>query len=276
MMMTCFLILLAGKYACSSGNQCVARLNVCDGIQHCRDGSDESHCLRNKKRRRKNKHKKYKHSKHGKYHNMPINESFYDPLLYTTPSHQDIFTINKKHYTTKYNDIKKYEQFTIQRDTTELHEDQSYSTQGVVEDEHKNKEDEKIKMELHDVVPTSEILPSLEQDPTAEITNKVTRSLKSLNLKVYPSNQEVYETGDVVIQCRDEGELRVDVYWEKATGKKDSKSSKLPHGAYDYNGRLEMSRILPHEGGNYICRAVGHENEAGSEVLATVKVLKLP
>ena len=207
---------------------------------------------------------------------MPFNESFYDPLHFTTPSHQDIFTINKKHYTTNHDDTKKHEQFTIQPDTTEHHQYQSYATQGVVEDEHKNKQDEKIEKQLYDVVPTSEIFPALEQDPTAEITNKVTRSLKSLKLKVYPPNQEVYETGDVVIQCRDEGELRVDVYWEKATNKKDSKSSKLPHGAYDYNGRLEISRILPHEGGNYICRAVGHENEAGSEVLATVKVLKLP
>ena len=139
-----------------------------------------------------------------------------------------------------------------------------------------SKNQEKNKIQSYNVVPTSEILPELEYGPTAELTNKVTRSLKALKLKVYPPSQEVYETGDVVIQCRDEGELRVDVYWEKATDKKDSKSSKLPHGAYDYNGRLEISRILPHEGGNYICRAVGHENEAGSEVLANVKVLKLP
>ena len=31
----------------------MARLNVCDGVKNCRDGSDESQCLRHKKRRRK-------------------------------------------------------------------------------------------------------------------------------------------------------------------------------------------------------------------------------
>ena len=271
-----FKSLTAGKYACSSGNQCVDRLNVCDGIQHCRDGSDESHCLRNKKRRRKNKHKKYKHLRHDKHHTLSFNESLNNENFYTTPSHPNIFTINKKHYKSENNNVEKDN--GIQSYDTEYHENQLHSSNGDMANDYKNELSGTNKAQLFDAVPTSELLPVLEQSPTAEITNKVTRSLKSLKLRVYPPSQEVYETGDVVIQCRDEGELRADVYWEKASSKKDSmsKSSKLPHGAYDYNGRLEISRILPHEGGYYICKAVGHENEAGSEILATVKVLKLP
>ena len=64
---------------------------------------------------------------------------------------------------------------------------------------------------------------------------------------MYPPTQEVYETGDVVIQCRDEGAIRAHVYWEKAVsqGKDDSLvTSTLPQGAVHYNGRLEISRNL--------------------------------
>ena len=207
---------------------------------------------------------------------MSFNESLNNGNFYTTPSHPNIFTINKKLYKAENNDVE--EDKGVQSYYTKYHENQLHSSNGNMEKDYKNERSGTNKAQPFDVVPTSELLPVLEQSPTAEITNKVTRSLKSLKLRVYPPSQEVYETGDVVIQCRDEGELRADVYWEKASSKKDSmsKSSKLPHGAYDYNGRLEISRILPHEGDYYICKAVGHENEAGSEILATVKVLKLP
>ena len=202
---------------------------------------------------------------------MSFNESD-DNLTYTTLPHKNIFTLNQKH-----NAIKKGNRNTFDRET-DTSGSQLFSFDGGAVTITNSKNQEKNKIQSYNVVPTSEILPELEYGPTAELTNKVTRSLKALKLKVYPPSQEVYETGDVVIQCRDEGELRADVYWEKPMIRTDStsKSSKLPHGAFDYNGRLEISRILPHEGGNYICRAVGHENEVGAQVSAIVNVLKLP
>ena len=47
-------------------------------------------------------------------------------------------------------------------------------------------------------------------------------------------------------------------------------------GAVDYNGRLEISRILYHEGGLYVCKAVDYRNESGGEAYANVKVLHRP
>jgi len=31
----------AGEYECAVGNECVAASQLCDGVQHCSDGSDE-------------------------------------------------------------------------------------------------------------------------------------------------------------------------------------------------------------------------------------------
>ena len=113
-----------------------------------------------------------------------------------------------------------------------------------------------------------------------EIRNKVTRSSKALKLKIYPVNQEVYETGDVVIQCRDEGDLRAKVYWEKGVSRHSQHIRdvlrKLPQNAVDYNGRLEISRIMYNQAGTFICKAAGHEKQWGGEATATVEVLRSP
>ena len=47
----------------------------------------------------------------------------------------------------------------------------------------------------------------------------VTRHAKTIDLRIYPKSQVVYRGGDIVIQCRDEGNLRADVYWARLDGK---------------------------------------------------------
>ena len=298
----------------------MARLNVCDGIQDCRDGSDESQCFRNKKRRRKNKHQRHdvkniKHHGHHKaahkdhgisnskmdrnlpsysykneiqpFHGHGIGTTIYSNLstdalyniwnLSTNPT-MPTTTKNSLRYDDENSRISsgKYDNF----DANTI--DSYWYSQDENEKQRKNKQVETKTEKAHETLPTVEVFPALKYSPTIELSNKVTRSLKLLNLKVYPPNQKVYEGGDVVIQCRDEGDLRVDVYWEKAVNKriaKDysaSKSFTLPPGAVDYNGRLEISRILYNQGGTYLCRAVAYENEIGGEAIATVKVSHLP
>ena len=47
----------------------------------------------------------------------------------------------------------------------------------------------------------------------------VTRHAKAVDLKIYPKTQVVYRGGDIVVQCRDEGNLRAEVYWARLDGK---------------------------------------------------------
>ena len=316
---------LAGKYACSSGNQCVARLNVCDGTEHCRDGSDESQCLRNKKRRRKNKHK-FRHLKHATHHGthlslykehrhklhsnfsdampnyifedrLPLEQEYYNELT-TVPS------LSKKYFTKPLEDfdttpnlfgnVESYTRHYDERSTSDI--DREYSNilfpdggqSDVISKEETARNlnidvrsKRKNKKKENTYAPTTGTSPIWKYDTTLGVTSKVTRSTRLLNLKVYPRDQEVYEAGDVVVQCRDEGSLRVNVYWEKFASEENFEGTlraqpRLPRSAVDHNGRLEISRILMNEGGVYVCKAFNHENSIGGKADATVRVLRLP
>ena len=314
---------LAGKYACSSGNQCVARLNVCDGTEHCRDGSDESQCLRNKKRRRKNKHK-FRHLKHAthrgtplslyKEHRHKLHSNFSDTTPYYNfedrlPLEQEYYnklttapSLSKKYFTKPLEDfdttpnlfgnVESYTRHYDERSKSDGEYSNILFPDGGQSDSVSEKETARnlnidVRSKRKNKNKESEYLPMTGTSPiwkyatTLGVTSKVTRSTRFLNLKVYPPNQEVYETGDVVVQCRDEGSLRVDVYWEKAASKENIEGafgaqSRLPRSAVDHNGRLEISRILMHEGGLYVCKALNHENHIGGKVDANVTVLRLP
>ena len=60
---------------------------------------------------------------------------------------------------------------------------------------------------------------------------------EGLNLRTYPSRQNITEGREVVFQCRDEGPLRAEVGWSRGNG------LPLPPGSRDTNGRLEMPNI---------------------------------
>jgi hypothetical protein len=103
--------------------------------------------------------------------------------------------------------------------------------------------------------------------PQLEAANLI--EMPWLDLKVYPEEQLVYKNADVVLQCRDEGEKRADVVWSRADGQKLPKNAKFLHG-----GRLEIRGIKLHQGGIFICKAVGSEDEKGGTAFANVQVLK--
>ena len=101
--------------------------------------------------------------------------------------------------------------------------------------------------------------------PQLEAANLV--QIPRLDLKVYPPTQSVYKHSDVVLQCRDEGEIRSQVQWVRADGKP------LPKHSFQKRGRLEIRRIGSHGGGLFLCYAVGHDKDKGGRVLANVEVL---
>ena len=101
--------------------------------------------------------------------------------------------------------------------------------------------------------------------PQLEVANLI--QMPRLNLKVYPPTQSVYKHSDVVLQCRDEGEIRSQVKWVRADGKP------LPKHSHQSRGRLEIRRIGFEGGGLFLCYAVGHDNEKGGRKIANVEVL---
>ena len=72
----------------------------------------------------------------------------------------------------------------------------------------------------------------------------------------------------MVLQCRDEGEVRSKVQWSRPGGRR------MPKHTRQKNGRLEIKRIGIHEGGKFICSAIGFEKEKRGRAVAYVKVLK--
>ena len=84
---------------------------------------------------------------------------------------------------------------------------------------------------------------------------------EGLNLRTYPTRQNITEGREVVFQCRDEGPIRAPVGWKRGNG------LPLPRGSRDYLGRLEMPNIEVSDTGTFICYAMGYpSNYEGAEV----------
>ena len=75
---------------------------------------------------------------------------------------------------------------------------------------------------------------------------------EGLNLRTYPTRQNITEGRQVVFQCRDEGPSRAPVGWKRGNG------LPLPLSSLDYNGRLEMPNIKVSDTGTFICYAIGY------------------
>ena len=84
---------------------------------------------------------------------------------------------------------------------------------------------------------------------------------EGLNLRTYPSSQNITEGRVVVFQCRDEGPLRAKVAWRRGNG------LPLPPGTTDVGGRLEMPGVKLSDTGTFICYTTEFpSSEPGTEV----------
>jgi len=90
--------------------------------------------------------------------------------------------------------------------------------------------------------------------------------MRAVSVRAYPGTQTVLEGHDVVIQCRDEGRMRRDVYWTREGGRA------LPKTATMEDGRLEISLVGRQEEGEYWCQAKDSEGEEGGRAISTVIV----
>lgn len=102
-----------------------------------------------------------------------------------------------------------------------------------------------------------------------ESANQIMENSK-YNLKVYPQVQEVYEGHDVVLQCRDEGDLRAPVVWKRPNGKP------LPKPSHQEYGRLEITSVLRFQEGSYLCVVENDQDHPEGQTVAEVKVVTYP
>jgi len=90
--------------------------------------------------------------------------------------------------------------------------------------------------------------------------------MRRVSVRAYPGTQTVLAGHDVVIQCRDEGRMRREVYWSREGG------MPLPQTATMEDGRLEISGVGRGDEGEYWCQATGSEDENGGRAISTVIV----
>ena len=84
---------------------------------------------------------------------------------------------------------------------------------------------------------------------------------EGLNLRTYPTSQNITQGRQVVFQCRDEGPIRAKVAWRRGNG------LPLPPGTRDLRGRLEMPNIQMSDTGTFICYATEYSsNFPGAEI----------
>ncbi|KAG5900605.1 hypothetical protein JTB14_017460 [Gonioctena quinquepunctata] len=90
-----------------------------------------------------------------------------------------------------------------------------------------------------------------------------------LLLKTYPSATEEKERQEVVLTCRDEGNTRASVHWERENG------LPLPTGTIDERGRLTIPNVQIDNAGIYLCLATGYPpNTPGARVPVRLTVTR--
>ena len=87
-----------------------------------------------------------------------------------------------------------------------------------------------------------------------------------VSVQTYPRLQTLLVGYDAVLQCRDEGILRRDVFWQREGGRQ------LSGDSTQERGRLEILGVTPADEGDYECVAVGHEEEDGGKQVSTLRV----
>ena len=98
-------------------------------------------------------------------------------------------------------------------------------------------------------------------------------ALPVIRLAVYPAWQTVEVGQDVVVQCRDEGDLRTRVGWARAG---PGQGGQLPVNSGQERGRLELYGVREEDGGQYTCRSLSQGQSPGGSQTATIQVLTPP
>ena len=89
-----------------------------------------------------------------------------------------------------------------------------------------------------------------------------------VSVQTYPRTQTLLVGYDAVLQCRDEGILRRDVFWQREGGRQ------LPAHSSQERGRLEILGVTLADEGDYECVAVGHQEKDGGKQVSTLIVEK--
>ena len=89
-----------------------------------------------------------------------------------------------------------------------------------------------------------------------------------VSVQTYPRSQTLLVGYDAVLQCRDEGQLRSEVFWQRGGGRQ------LPSKATQGRGRLEILGVTQDDEGEYECVAVGYEHEDGGKQISSVWIQK--
>lgn len=130
------------------------------------------------------------------------------------------------------------------------------------EEESKRKEEE----DYSDIRPV-ESIPYYDTD--LESASQIKEEEPSpYKVRVYPGSQWVFEGNDVVIQCRDEGDLRAAVVWKTANGRP------MPRSARQDQGRLVLKGMRKRDEGAYLCEVHGFGDKKGGSKESMVNVRK--
>ena len=90
-----------------------------------------------------------------------------------------------------------------------------------------------------------------------------------VRVKVYSAQQTVLEGQDVVVQCRDEGDLRTRVIWHRGP-----RGGQLPVNSGQERGRLELYGVREEEGGEYTCTSVSLGAAPGGSQTSRIVVVR--
>ena len=117
---------------------------------------------------------------------------------------------------------------------------------------------------------TSTTMPSTVTTTTANTittTGSTTHHWSGLvSVQTYPRHQTLLVGYDAVLQCRDEGLLRREVFWQRRGGRQ------LPSKATQHRGRLEILGVTREDGGDYECVAEGYEHQDGGKQISTISI----
>ena len=272
----CFML---GEFACRASGHCMKRHKVCDGAADCPDKSDEEGCEKKLPRtpyksqsiltdttdfeeprndqwsKAENPPSKPTKSTQSfdRYPDFPI--TYLQPMLNGKLSHKGL---------TSYSQIKSTSITQYQGNHKLNNLDQSLHIERMSD---KTKED-RYAARQQSMYPQPASLTSrgmshiTTYDTTMPSTTQHWESLVSV--QTYPLSQTLLVGYDAVLQCRDEGQLRREVFWQRGGGRQ------LPSHATQQRGRLEILGVTIEDEGEYECVALGYEHQDGGRQISSL------